>query len=137
MCGPFLFVLFINELATVCAPCYVKLYAENVKLYHTIKQPCDRAILQVWTMFEDSNGFLQIGYSDQNIVYKLGDRIINLCDSVSDLGITVHSSLKFSSHSIASIVAKANVRAKLILKWFLSRNPCNSIRALKPMFTLC
>lgn len=138
-----MFVLFVNDLAVACAPCSVKLYADDVKLYHTIKQPCDRAVLQncldqvsnwaqTWDLLfsYDKCIFLQFGYSDHSIMYKLGNRVINPCDSVSDLGITVHSSLKFSSHC-ASIAAKANVRAKLILKCFLSRNQCNFIRAFK------
>jgi hypothetical protein len=42
----------------------------------------------------------------------------------------VHSSQKFSLHC-AYTAAKANVRAKLILKCFSSRKPCNFIRAFK------
>jgi hypothetical protein len=143
VCGPILFVLFINDLASVCAPCSIKLYADDVKLYFTIKQASDRQILQdcVSRVFNwaakwdlkfsyDKCQLLQIGYSDPNISYYLGDYIIKPVDSICDLGVNVHSSLKPSLHC-SIIAAKANSRAKLIIKCFLSRNPSNYIRAYK------
>ena len=47
-----------------------------------------------------------------------------------DLGVIVDSSLKFNSH-ISYIVAKANSRASLIHKCFVSRNPEILLRAFK------
>ena len=49
---------------------------------------------------------------------------------VRDLGVIVDSSLKFNSH-ISYVVAKANSRASLIHKCFVSRNPEILLRAFK------
>jgi hypothetical protein len=133
--GPLLFVLFINDLCMF--PCKVKLYADNIKIYHPIKIETDRKVVQDcldihnWAQtsllsFSYNKCFhLQIGYTNNSVSYTLGHHIIPITNSISDLGITIDSDLKFSSHCVA------NARAKLILKCFLSRNPTNFIRAFK------
>ena len=73
---------------------------------------------------------LQIGYIDLSVIYKLGSHTIYSSDSVNDLGVTIHSSLKPSARCI-NIANKANARSKLILKCFHSRSPSNLIRAFK------
>jgi ribonuclease P/MRP protein subunit RPP40 len=143
VCGPLLFILYVNDLPAVCSPCTIKLYADDVKLYFTIKQPSDRTVLQncldkvadwayKWDLLfsYDKCTYLQIGYSEPCITYHLGNHNVKLCDFVNDLGVTVHSSLMSSSHCV-SIASKANTRAKLILKCFLSRKQSNFIRAFK------
>jgi len=65
-----------------------------------------------------------------NTVYNIGKQPIYHVSEVRDLGIFVDSSLKFTSH-INSIVAKANGRAALIRKCFVSRNLDVMIRAFK------
>ena len=141
--GPILFVLFVNDLASICKPCSVKLYADDVKVYYKIltvrdqielQQCLDRIVLwanqwQLSLSFAKC-AFLQLGYSNPNVSYFLGPNKINIVDSYCDLGITVDSLLKPSLH-ITKIVKKANARAKLILKCFLSRSPSNFIRAFK------
>ena len=66
--------------------------------------------------------YLQLGYQNSTLIYKLNADIIASCTSVVDLGINVHSNLKYGPHC-AITASKANASAKLILKSFLSRNP--------------
>jgi hypothetical protein len=143
VCGPILFLIFINDLSSICAPCSIKLYADDVKLYFVIKDPSDRVILQkcLDRIFEwalrwelkfsyDKCQLLQLGYCDPAIFYSLGTHKIMPTDSICDLGVNFHSNLKPSLHC-SMIAAKANVRSKLILKCFLSYNRDNYIRAFK------
>jgi len=69
-----------------------------------------------------------IDTSDVN--YIINDQPVNTVSKVRDLGVIVDSSLKFNSH-ISYIVAKANFRASLIHKCFVSRNPEILLRAFK------
>jgi hypothetical protein len=84
--------------------------------------------------------YLQIGYTDKNVIYRLGNHIIKPSDSLCDLGVNINSNLKPSLHC-SQIVSKANIRAKLILKCFLSHNQFNLIRAFKsyvrPLLEYC
>jgi Reverse transcriptase (RNA-dependent DNA polymerase)/Endonuclease-reverse transcriptase len=141
--GPILYVLFTNDLPITCAPCTVKMFADDIKIYFKISHPSDRILLQncldkihAWAIecelsfsYEKCQ-FIQIGYKDTSISYTLGSHHIYPSESVNDLGVTIHSTLKSSTHCV-SIVSKANARAKLILKCFQSRNPNNLIRAFK------
>jgi hypothetical protein len=64
----------------------------------------------------------------------------NPCNSVIDLGILIESNLKPSAHC-SNIALKANARAKLILKAFLSRDCKSLTRAftvyVRPMLEYC
>ena len=44
--GPLIFVLYVNDLSYICTPCSVKLYADDIKLYFTVKTPAAKAVLQ-------------------------------------------------------------------------------------------
>jgi hypothetical protein len=65
--------------------------------------------------------FLQLGHNDITVVYNIDSHAIAPCNSVTDLGILIESNLKPSAHC-SSIALKANARAKLILKAFLSHD---------------
>ena len=69
---------------------------------------------------------LTLGYQNLTLTYKFNADFIVLCTSVVDLGINVHSNLKYGSHC-ATIASKANERAKLILKSFLFHNSIRPI----------
>jgi hypothetical protein len=151
--GPLLFTLYINDLPTSCPNCTIKLFADDVKAYKRIRSPLDRSVLQQslnnlcewanqWDLglsIEKCN-FFQLGYKNLTLIYKLNNEIIPPCDSIVDLGIHFYSNLKFGHHCSA-IVSKANLRAKLILKTFLSRNPFIIARAfvvyVRPLLEYC
>ena len=84
--------------------------------------------------------YLQLGYQNLTLIYKFNADIIAPCTSVVGLGINVHSNLKYGPHC-AIIASKANARAKLILKSFLSRNPITMTRAfiiyMRPLLEYC
>ena len=148
--GPLLFVLFVNDLPALCKPCQIKLYADDVKIFYKISNPADRTTLQncldrvlTWSQSNkliisiDKCSFLQIGYTDPTISYNIGVNIIRTTNSVCDLGIAIDSTLKWSLHCI-KIAKKANSRANLILKSFLSRRPDHFIQMLCPSyFRIC
>ena len=62
--------------------------------------------------------------------WSIDGQSVNTVSEVRDLGVRVDSYLKFNSH-INYIVAKANTRASLIHKCFVSRNPEVLLRAFK------
>jgi len=53
--------------------------------------------------------------------YMIIDKVLDTVETVRDLGVIVDYHLKFDAH-ISSIVHKAMVRARLILRCFVSRN---------------
>ena len=98
--------------------------------YGIYTHECDWASKWELKFSFDKCQLLQIGNNNSNISYNLESHKISSRESVVNLGVTIHSSLKSSLH--CSLVAKkANIRAKLILKSFLSRNSINYIRAFK------
>ena len=70
--------------------------------------------------------YLQVGYSDSTITYTVGS--LKPSQSVTDLGIVVQSNLKPGLHC-TQVATKANARARLILKSFLSRDASSLTRA--------
>ena len=145
--------MYINDLPAYCPDCEIMLFADDVKAYKRIRSPSDRTVLQAslnnlccWArdcelgIFTDKCYYLQLGYQNLTLIYKLNADIITLCTSVVDLGINVHSNLKYGLHC-AIFASKANARAKLILKSFLSRKPIIRIRAfiiyMRPLLKYC
>ena len=129
------------------------LFADDVKAYKRIRSPSDRTVLKAflnnicrWArnrelgISTDKCYYLQLGYQNVTLIYKFNADIIAPCMSVVDLGINVHSNLKYGPHC-AITASKANARAKLILKSFLSRNPITMTRAfiiyVRPLLEYC
>jgi hypothetical protein len=79
----------------------------------------------------DKCQFLQLGYFNTNILYRLGTATLTPITNNKDLGFTIDSNLKPSLH-INNIVKKANTRAKLILKCFHS---CDTALLTKAFIT--
>ena len=129
--GSLLFTLYINDLLSTCEGCVIKLFADDVKVYKCICLTDDRVSLQ--TSFDKMCAwavrwrlglsvvkccYLQVGYSNFVRVHKLNGQSISLSENLSDLGVTVNSSLKPGQHC-TTIASKASTQSNLILKTFL------------------
>ena len=143
--GPLLFLIFINDLTDifdVSARC--KLYADDVKLYTEINsvdserhfQEC-LDLVYMWsstwqlTISGKKCCVLNVGTPrilNSNINCHLGQDIIGVSNSVSDLGITVDPHLRFNEH-IVKISRKAHQRANLIHRCFVSKQRDLLVRA--------
>ena len=75
-----------------------------------------------------------------NHTYCLSSTTLPNVDSITDLGVTYSNGLSFSLH-IDKIVAKASLRAKLILNCFQSRDPDLLLKAfctfVRPILEYC
>ena len=115
-----------------------------MKIYKSISSPSDRSSLQYvldalhkWSIewrvqFSiDKCQYLQIGYTDTNILYSISIALQTAVSFNKDLGFIVnnlfYSTVKPSSH-ITSIIKKANAKC---MKCFSSRDPFMLIRAYK------
>ena len=96
--------MYINDLPAQCIDCEIMLFADDVKAYKRIRSPSDRTVLQAsltnlcrlardyeLCIYTDKCYYLQLGYQNLTIIYKLNADIIAPCTSVVDLGINVHS----------------------------------------------
>ena len=139
--GPVLFILYVNDI-NVLAPVGVtiKLFADDTKLYTTLSDRIPATHLQscLSAIFEWSEHWqLKLSPSKcsvmritsaalrpiHNIIeYFIGHVKLPVVDHITDLGITYNNKFKFSPH-VDNIVAKASLRAKLILRCFQSRDP--------------
>ena len=140
--GPVLFVLFVNDIVTCTdSSVSVKLFADDVKLYTVISDEfsCDKLQISLDNIYSWSNHWqLKLSPSKCTVLhlksgrschqdplcddgYSIGDSSLPVCSTVSDLGISYDNHFSFRPH-IHNIVAKASLRAKLILKCFVSRN---------------
>ena len=141
--GPVLFLLYINSVVKdlndeiTCV-----LFADDVKLFTFLKIDNDINNLQKaldsilawsveWQMPISFKKCSLMLYGNRELTvppcYMFGIEIEQVSE-VKDLGVLMHSSLKFNGH-IDSIVAKAHSRAYLIRKCFLSRDPDILLRA--------
>ena len=139
--GPTLFTFYVNDLPTACPDCTIEQFADDTKASRQIVTPHDRVRLQQsvnglcdWAdqhelkLSLDKCIYLQIGYCDNTIAYTVGSHTLQPCTSTTDLGIAVQSNLKPGLHC-TNIATKANARAKLILKSFLSHDASTLTRA--------
>ena len=135
--GPILFLLYINSLVKVIkedVTCV--LFADDVKLYTMLKANADIINLQEaldsighwsakWQMPISIKKCSVIVYGNRSVCVptcQLYGVCVNYVNEVKDLGVVMDSALKFNAH-IDGIVAKANSRAYLIRKCFVSRDP--------------
>lgn len=109
--GPFLFILFINELLSSLSSCYG--FADDLKIHRTIKSNYDCEMLQKdlvkisdWCI--DNNMLLNLKkcavisttYSHNKIVfdYGVGNEVVRRVSSITDLGVIMDDKLSFNKH---------------------------------------
>ena len=110
-----------------------KLFADDLKLYTTIKTACDAISLQTvldrlqkwcsdWqlTINNTKCQVLHVGTKNHNIQYFLNNCLVSAPHAVTDLGVNIESSLTYDSQ-INKIVGKAYSRVGILLKGFASR----------------
>lgn len=128
--GPLIFILFVNELNILTGSCTL-MYADDLKLYRTVKSYLDCLALQVdldtlmrWC---DRNGMtahakkckvLSFSRSRNPIIadYCMNGQRLDRVDSIKDLGVVVDNKMRFNQH-IALTTAKA-----FAMLGFLKRN---------------
>jgi hypothetical protein len=133
--GPLLYLLFTSELPSIGLSSKVKLYADDIKIYHTIEKLSDTVALQndldkvlEWLKSKDltisvkKSGVVMIGkdYKDE-VTYKIDDDVIPNLPEYRDLGIFVDSKLSFKTH-ISNIVNSASKVANAIFRSFSCRD---------------
>jgi hypothetical protein len=140
--GPLLFNIFINDITdNFDNKVTSKLFADDIKLYTDLSFPNSQIhfqnhlnIISDWSTTWQIN----ISHSKCNILelgkhltlhqYTLSNIPITHSDLVKDLGILIQPNLQFDHH-ITDITNRANQRAFLIIRSFLSKNPQNLLRA--------
>ena len=108
--GPTLFILYVNELPELVQS-NMKMFADDVKLYRKIESHTDFEILQddINTLCEWSKKWLlqfniqkckvmHCGSSNPKFKYKMHGEDLQTTDTERDLGITITSDLKPSTH---------------------------------------
>jgi len=134
--GPLLFIIFINDITDhMNSDSTAKLYADDIKLYTRIETSVDIDSMQEnlnqicnwsseWQMeISVAKCFiLPIGGKHLclfNRHYSLHNFVLPTVLNIRDLGIIVDSNLSFSNH-VDSIVSRANIKANLIIRCFIS-----------------
>ncbi|MFZ2537931.1 MAG: reverse transcriptase family protein, partial [Oscillospiraceae bacterium] len=142
--GPLLFILFINDISDNFDNNVIpKLFADDIKLYTEVTLPSASQNFQILLDYIQNWATLwQIGISySKCFIINLGQRCndnsfkfltntITKSDLVKDLGILIEPNLKFDRH-IHDLISRANQRAALVHRSFLSRDVFNLIRAFK------
>ena len=127
--GPTLFVLYVNDLPQ-CVTSFVKLFADDTKLYASVQSQPDRDQIQsdlhalgdwskTWLLPFNSSKCktLHLGHGNERQTYTLHDVELEQVSSERDLGVIVDDVLKFREQA-AAVVAKGNRVLGLIRRSF-------------------
>ena len=132
--GSLLFLLFVNDVCDLFQPpVKIKLFADDIKLYSSIKTRNDADILSnyidalekwatLWQLSinEKKSSVLHMGNKNPNFVFKMTGTTLSAPDIAKDLGIIVNKKLTFENY-IESIVVKARRRMGVFFRAFLCR----------------
>lgn len=128
--GPFLFLLYMNDVNFVLK-CLKLSYADDVKLYYTIKQPQDTVFLQQqletfaeWCRLNrmllntSKCSVISFGRKQSMIpfAYALSGEQLQRESTIKDLGIMIDSKLTFKDH-VSYIVSKASAQLGFVFRF--------------------
>ena len=139
--GPILFILFVNDIDTVChSSTKLKLYADDLKLYSVVESVSSVGCCDLQKSLDNVSHWanswqFSINTTKTTVLnltntissttvttYSVDDAVLSHSSIVSDLGILTDGRLLFKDH-INSIVTKSSQRSGAIFRGFLSRNP--------------
>jgi len=152
--GPVLFLLYINDIVDLFGEgLSAKLFADDVKIYGVINDVLD--VIRFQTGLDALNSWstvwqlpvsvkkcavLHLGRNNDWNNYVLNDINLPNVDSITDLGIIIDNKLRFNKH-YRQLVNKAQYRASIIFKSFLSRQPVLLFKAftvyVRPILEYC
>ena len=133
--GPLLFLIYVNELPEVVKNGSVYLFADDCKIQFIFNRDSypdclqqDLNIIKKWSdsmqlsLSPDKCAILQLGNRTDNLArkYYIGEKELQNCTSMRDLGIIIDSKLNFSEHC-STIVKKAAMRMNIIFRSFETR----------------
>ena len=132
--GPFLFLLFINDLPRVCQNSSIKMFADDSKIYFKCTDPADRTklnddIVRVFDWFHRNQlkvavekcAVLHLGSSNPKYRYQIHNTVLPSVESMKDIGVIMSSNMKFSNHC-SFISDKAFKMSNMFFRVFKSRN---------------
>lgn len=157
--GPTLFLIYINDLHDIVSDLNitVKLFADDAKIYSVLDAGLSDDLCTACSRITQwaENWQMRLALNKCNVLritnktrhetttaerYMLGGEYLSWCTEARDLGILVDNKLLFNQH-ISSMVHKAHVRARLILRCFSSRDCSVLLKAfnayVRPLLEYC
>ncbi|CAH2084216.1 unnamed protein product [Euphydryas editha] len=119
--GPLLFLVFINDITNEIKHCKISLFADDLKIYRTIKNNVDAGLVQkdlnaifTWcqtnsmTLNVNKCFFIKYSRKKKPLVsnYLIGNKPLKEVSEIRDLGVIIDKKLTFRSH-VDKVVAKA------------------------------
>lgn len=114
-CGPVLFILFINDIVSHIKNSEILLFADDIKLYRSIKSTCDATLLQTdlnnlhkWCVLNSMTLNIKkcfaITFSKSNsqilFPYSINSNRLQSVTEIRDLGVNFDCKLSFDAHYI-------------------------------------
>jgi exonuclease III len=134
--GPLAFNAYTNCLKKVLhEDTKIKVFADDNKMFSVVDNATQSSNLQMsidnWTnavatldmeLSIAKCGVLHLGKENVNYSYNIGGNTLPIMTEAKDLGITISNDLRFSEH-ITKVVKKSSVKANLILRSIIVKNP--------------
>lgn len=132
--GPLLFLLYINDLPSVCKYAKCLLFADDAKIYFSVRPgpAFEQFHSDIVRIFEWTNcmqlsvalhkcSVLHVGVTNSRMQYSVDNIVIPSAAVARDLGVLMSSNLRFSEHC-AKVVKDASLVSSAIFRSFQNRN---------------